>query len=111
MIAMVLLTEDDSYEVEGRLPQRPIGDKNILRGFYKNTYRDRLKKTELPDSIANVMSITPTELPVRIRDIGKSDIIIVNRSKEYTEGKETKKFRLDGYHRTTMEVWVKDELI
>ena len=114
MIATLLLTKDDQYLIEGRLPKRPDFDKELLAGLAKGLTVSASGYKMLPPSMKkDVFSpignrVVPT-YPVTIPEIdGLSDILLVVRSLEIGSS-NSKVFRFDNFElmlkQREIELW------
>ena len=102
MISTILLTKDDQYLIDGRLPSRPSFDKGLLTGLAKGLTVSKKGYEMLPPSIKeNVFntsgSVAQPQFPVTIPEIAAvSDILLVVRSSELGGG-DSKVFRFDNF--------------
>jgi hypothetical protein len=81
-IGLILLDPNDIYVYnDGSLPIRPAWDKELLRSFADGEFVSIEAAKMLPPSIRKVVDVDyePT-FPVTIREIAKSDILLVTRS-------------------------------
>lgn len=109
-IGTILLTKNDQYLTDsGHLPQRPSGDKAFLRTVCLNGKVSRQGYELLPPSVRKVVTVDEDyTVPVTIRELAESDILLVNRSPKCFEA--GCKFRLGNFRRlgiaNNIEVWV-----
>jgi hypothetical protein len=114
MIGLILLTPDNKYIIDGKIPPRPKDDKHILTGICENAHIICSENTAdtLPYSIRNaakgiyvnpqdIADLLPTTEPVVNLGISTfrtypPSMLIVVRSKPAT-GKKWRKFDLSGY--------------
>jgi hypothetical protein len=114
MIGILLLTPDNKYVIDGKLPPRPKDDKHILVGLCKNAHIICSENTAdtLPYSIKNaskgiyvnpqdIADLLPTDEPVVNLGISTlkmypPDLLIVIRAK-HAVGKKWRRFDLSDY--------------
>ena len=116
MIATILLTKDNQYLIEGRLPKRPDFDKDLLTGLAKGLTVSKKGYAMLPNSIKREVfnpnrNVAQPQYPVTIPEIdGLSDILLVVRSLEIG-GSDSKVFRLDNFElmlkQRDIELWIR----
>jgi len=113
MVGILLLTYDNCYLVDGKIPKRPIDDKLILKQFCEDAAIICSENTEvmLPPSIRKVAKGVYTNpqdiaelldsgmpivnLGISTLDAYKPDVLFVVRSDHL--GKKCKQFRLTEY--------------
>jgi len=115
MINTILLDTNDNYvDNQGKLPKRPDYDKELLKAFSLNQTVSKKGYDRLPPSMRKFLTITENTkeitMAVTIPEIAKySDILLVNRSSENLEN--GKRFRLDDFYLLTkqgqFEIWLK----
>ena len=95
----LLLSNNNRYVTdEGKLPERPKGDKQLLKALVESNTVSQEGYDMLPPSMQRIATITHGEptLPVTIREInGLSDLLLVVRS--YISIPGGKEFRLDNF--------------
>lgn len=109
MIGIVLLDQYNRYLIGNDLPQRPNRDKELLSLLVSHFEVSDAAKAILPPSISSLAGTKPPQLGIKIREIGKSDVIIVHRTKDFRPIGFDRVFRLDGYSKLEgVELWIKD---
>lgn len=109
MIGTILLNRHNHYLVNGNLPLRPEGDKELLSALVANGVVSRQGWPLLPRSVQQryVMSYADSNIAVTIPELGRADILLVNRALDedvYT----AKEFRLNKHKKVAeVEVWLK----
>jgi len=115
-VGTILLTKNNIYcNANGDLPKRPRHDKDLLTGVLSaEGIVSSLGYDMLPPSIQKHVVVTGDDAnteyaPVTIRELDKSDLLIVSRSsEELTVGKV---FRLTSFKclvkTSKIEIWVK----
>lgn len=98
-VGTILLTRSNKYvDAEGNLPKRPKFDKALLEELLASEGRvSGAGYDMLPPSIQRRVVVTGDDecAPVTIKELSKSDLLIVSRSPEdFENGKE---FRLDNF--------------
>lgn len=109
MIGSILLNKHNHYLVNGKLPLRPNGDKELLSAIVANGVISRQGWAMLPKSIREryVMSYADSNVAITISELGKADILLVNRALD-EEIHTFKEFRLDKHYKVAeVEVWLK----
>jgi len=102
MITTLLLTKNDQYLIEGRLPKRPDFDKDLLAGLAKGLTVSKKGYDMLPNSIKKEVHCPigiskEPNFPITIPEIsGLADILLVVRSLEIG-GSDSKVFRFDNF--------------
>lgn len=95
----ILLSNNNRYvDADGKLPERPKGDKQLLKTLVENNLVSQDGYNMLPPSMQKIATITHGEptLPVTIREInGLSDLLLVVRSYIVIPG--GKEFRMDNF--------------
>jgi hypothetical protein len=113
MISTILLSQNDCYVSEdGKLPKRPIFDKELLNAFVKNQKVSKKGLNSLPPSMQKNLTIVENEnitIGITIPEIASSNVIIIIRSDEILEN--GKIFRLDNFNllvkTNKIEIWIK----
>jgi len=108
-VGIVLLTHDNVYSVgTDELPVRPAGDKEILQylvdrcdGFVCSLNT----QAKLPSEWLEKPFKDELNLGIKTFETNPPDLLLINRSSDTRDGK---KLRLDGWKKTTLEVWIKD---
>ncbi|ENT7195310.1 hypothetical protein ACE65T_001804 [Campylobacter jejuni] len=110
-VGMILLDQNDRYLVDGRLPIRPECDKEMLTKFLKNEKVSSSAFIMLPESIAkNTIIDDNNYVPVTIPELGKADILLVNRAFDIPGfNDKDKHFRLDDFIKVDLEVYIRKE--
>jgi len=107
-IGIALLTKDNVYSIEGELPTRPTGDKEILEYLIdrcEGFVCSRNTEKKLPIRWLEKPFTNDLNLGIETFKTYPPDILLINRSSDTREGK---KLRLDGWKKTNLEVWIKD---
>ena len=114
MIATILLTKDDQYLIEGRLPTRPDYDKDLLTGLARGMIVSKKGFDMVPNSIKREVHCPvgiskEPNFPITIPEIsGLADILLVVRSLEIG-GSDSKVFRFDNFElllkQREIELW------
>ena len=110
-ICTLLLDERDNYTyTNGKLPIRPLWDKDLLKTFIKNETLSKEGHTMLPPSLKEGASITHSKepYPITVPEIDAiADILIITRGK--SRGVDGRKFRLTKFERILstqgLEIW------
>ena len=113
MIGTILLSKDGKYiDKDGKLPPRPIYDKDMLRAFVKGNNVSLEGFAMLPPSIQGVVGEKASEgwtMPITILELAECDLLLVNRSDEDLDG--GKVFRLDNFkcivEEKLIELWIR----
>ena len=111
--ATILLDSNDCYvDWNGKLPQRPHYDKELLTAFVSMGLISQAGKDMLPSSMKDISTLTLSEptLPITIPEIdGLTDLLIVSRSVKKVQG--GKVFRMDNFKHIAsggrIELWVR----
>ena len=110
MIGTILLSRDNKYiDKDGKLPERPPHDKDMLRAMSIKQIVSTDGYEMLPPSIRKVCTSSASyTMPVTIRELAKADILLVSRSEVQLEG--GKEFRLTDFKciikERSIECWV-----
>lgn len=110
MIGTILLNRHNHYLVNGELPKRPDGDKELLQAIVCNGLVTAEGAKLLPKSILRpyAMAYADNRVAVTIPELGQADILLVNRAKD-EDIFTWKEFRLDNHHKVAeVEVWLKN---
>ena len=110
MIGTILLNSHNHYLVNGKLPLRPEGDKDLLRALVCQGLVSQDGYNLLPESIQKRLQkcIPDGKIAITIPELGKADILLVNRAID-EEVHLYKEFRLDNHHKVAeVEVWLKN---
>lgn len=113
MIGTILLTCDNQYITnDGKLPDRPDYDKDMLRAMSNGNTVSPAGSKMLPPSIRGLVSMSEVyNFPVTIRELAKADILLVNRSTSTFDG--GKVFRLDNFRcivkEKQIELWIRED--
>lgn len=105
MIGSLVLDQFDRYLVNGKLPSRPYGDKELLQ--YLVSISNVPDLTNLPPSMRKPPEVVEFTLATRIKDIAKSNLLIINRSYDSREiDGRSSIFRLDEHQKIgEVELW------
>jgi len=97
-VATILLSKNNEYlTYEGKLPERPSHDKELLASLVSTqlTVSEKGYST-LPPSIQKLCIVSEDyKMPITIPEIANSELLIISRSKTDTAG--GKVFRLDNF--------------
>jgi len=112
IVGTILLTKSNKYvDDEGKLPKRPKFDKELLAGILAGRPVSEEGYKLLPQSLQALCytSIAPQmRVPITIRELAKSELLIVSRSQEDFEG--GKEFRLNNFKCLVkdrkVEIWI-----
>lgn len=112
MLGLILLAQDNTYiNYNGTLPKRPDWDKPLLSAFLKGQTVSYSAWKILPPSIQKIVKcsdIADSKAPVNIRELAKTDVLLVVRSTAKGNGK---RFRLDKFECLTKnkecELWLR----
>ena len=110
MIGTILLSKDNKYiDKDGKLPKRPIYDKDMLRAVVKGGIVSSNGYSMLPPSIKSTCTQADNyTMPITISELAKCDMLLVNRSDTNLEG--GKIFRLDNFkcivQEKQIELWI-----
>jgi hypothetical protein len=110
VIGTILLSKDGKYiDEDGKLPNRPAYDKDMLKALVANQTVSIHGYNMLPPSIRSTCEKSYNyTVPITIKELAKCDMLLVNRSDNTLNG--GKVFRLDNFkcivkeHR--IELWV-----
>jgi len=115
-VGTILLTKTNKYvDTEGNLPKRPRHDKELLAGILETSKRvSSIGYDMLPPSIQRHVVVTGDDAntdyaPVAIKELAKTELLIVSRSQEDFENGEV--FRLDNFRCLVkdrkVEIWIR----
>jgi len=111
LVGTILLSKDYKYiDENGNLPKRPKFDKQFLATLIKGHKVSEEGYKLLPSSLQKLVMVdTPITMPITIKELAKSDLLIVVKSPEVL--KNGKEFRLDSFKllrkERTIELWIK----
>lgn len=111
-VGTILLTKSNFYcNANGDLPKRPKHDKELLAGIIAGGRVSNAGYDMLPFSLQKLVTVDTIvpNTPITIRELAKSDLLIVSRSQEELEfGKQ---FRLDNFKLLVkdrkVELWIR----
>ena len=110
IVGTILLTNNDEYVCNNKLPERPLWDRELLKAVISGGTVSPKGYRMLPPSLEALVSITQDEptAPITIEEIDSlSDLLIVSRTRSMCPN--GKVFRLDNFEpiikNEGVEIW------